>query len=597
MGKDKKQKNKKKSKGGLIKQLSLTLGIAAVVIVLAVVIIGAINKSSIKYITVEGAYKELYVGNPEFGSATVGVDVYPKSANKSNLKAYSSDSKIATVSFDGANLVINAVSTGSATIYVQHASKASLKDSIQIEVKDVDIEDLNFVTETEGGEQKVVDKIDVKKDGFEHYINFDMNPIDANMNNLKVVFDQTVLENAYIDQENKRLVVIPKTDIVQTSTTVDVEIYQNTIEGTKTAQYARLQLNLLAREAYIRFNLSSDPSNGYSLNHTNIVYLEKQNATNVYVLPDIGYDANFSSVGNFNLNEYEVYFDGEKISWQANGLYEYNNKLKINKSLGDYYYFEVMQDFMEGDNIYVTFEHKFTGATNSLQFIYLATTDIGLSSEQTFSLETKKELELNEEVALNFSYDNGVKYKVVQIYAFKFDTVDGKRVRVRTDSFGDEYADETIVVKKVSDKIFLRAVNVTEKTTIEFGIECDYWDSRYVRFNIEELYVTGEFKVTSQVTDLVVLNAGVETDSVRLAKNNTISIDVVGIPYGNNNLVLSEVETTVKRESNAVSTDISVAFNSSTGKFDISASDSASGVYIVQFAYNGIITKLYVEIN
>ena len=597
MGKEKKQKSKKKTKGGLIKQLSLTLGIAAVVIVLAVVIISAVNKSTIKYITVEGAYKELYVGNPEFGSAEVGVNVYPSTASTENLVAYSSDANIASVTFDGAKLVINAVSTGSATVYVQHGSKSSLKDSIQIEVKDVDIEDLNFVSTNENGEEIVIPTIDIKKDGFEHKIKFNMDPIDANMNNLKVVYDATVLNNAYIDQVQKCLVVVPKTDIVQTSTIVDVEIYQNTTEGIKAAQYARLQLNLKAREAYIRFNLSSDPSKGYSLNHTNIVYLEQQNATDVYVKPDIGYDANFTSIGNFNSAEYNVYIDGSQIVWPASGEYRFNNKISINQSSGGYYYFKVLPDFMEGDNIYVTFEHKFTGVTNSLQFIYLATSDIGLSSEQTFNLETSTQLELNQEVALNFSYDNGVKYKVVEIYAFKYETINGQTVRVKTDSFGDGKTDETIIVKKTADKIFLRAVNVTERTIIQFGIECDYWDSRYVRFNIEDLYVTGEFKVTNEVSDIIILHNGIEVHAVEQSKNATTSVSVEGVPFGNNNLNVNNVTWIIRKGDVLLSADeLTVALNSETGKFDITTNNLSNGVYNIEFTYNGIKTKLYVEV-
>ena len=73
MGKEK--KNIKKKKGGLLKRLLLTTGISVAVILIAVVIINAINKSTIRYITIAGAYSELYVGNPEFGSVEVDVSL------------------------------------------------------------------------------------------------------------------------------------------------------------------------------------------------------------------------------------------------------------------------------------------------------------------------------------------------------------------------------------------------------------------------------------------------------------------------------------------------------------------------------------------
>lgn len=605
MGK-KEKKKKAKSKGGALKQLFITVGVAVAVILVAVVVINAINKSAIKYITVEGAYKELYVGNPEFGVAEVGVSVYPESANTDNLVAYSSNSDVAKVSFNDGKLKIEAVSVGSATIEVRHASKSKLKDYIQIDVKDVDIQDLDFVSLNSEGETVKVESIDVKKDGFEHFIKFDLNPIDANMNNLKVSYDQTVLENAYIDQSSRSLVVVPKTDIVQTSTAVDVEIYQNTALGYVVAQYTRLQLNLKAREAYLRFNLSSDPSKGYSLNHTNIIYLEPDNAPNVYVKPDIGYDVNFTSIGTFNIAEYNVYIDGDKINFNSNAEFLYNNKLKINKGNGNYYYFEVLNDFEDGDNIYVTFEHIFTGVTNNLQFIYLATESIGLSTDQTFSLETKEVLELNEVVALNFSYDNGVKYKVVEIYAFEYGVdANGKQIRIQSESFGDEINDETIVVQKVSDKIFLKATKLSAQTIIFFGIECDYWDSRYVRFSIEDLFVTGRFKVVNSVSDLVVEQNGEEISSIEMHTNSTASVNVAGLPYGNNNLNLEQVELSVSKGGSSSETKVgiisfngvTVSYNYDTKKFDIFTDLTASGVYEVWFTFNSVATKIFIEVR
>lgn len=595
MGKEKKQKKKKS--GGLLKRLGLTFGIAAFVIIIAVVIINAVNKSTIKYITVEGAYKELYVGNPEFGSAEIGVNVYPSTASTSSLYAYSSNDKVAKVTFNGATLVIEAVGTGSCTINVQHASKSSLKDAIQIEVKDVDIEDLNFVQTNEDGEYDIINKVDVKKDGFEHHIKFDMDPIDANMNNLKVVYDATVLENAYINQDTKSLVVVPKTDIVQTSTVVDVEIYQNTTEGVKSAQYARLQLNLLAREAYIRFNLSHQQTTGYSLNHSNIVYLEEDNAHDVYVKPDIGYDVNYDTIGTFTPDEYNLYIDGELVDWSNSNTYNHMNKLNIDKSSYQYYYFNVLNNFKDGDNIYVTFEHIFTGVTNSLQFIYLKTSVIGLSTENTFFLTTSPDLELNQDVALSFSnYDNAVKYKVVDVYAFKEEIVNGKVVRVKVESFGDDYMEETIQIKKVSDKMFARAVNVTENTFINFGAESLYWDSRYVNFGIEETFITIKFTVKSEVTDIVVQNEGKELHSFDITKGETKSVEILGLPFGNNNLKVNEVTFDVKK-ADAETSEVVVEFNPETQKFDIKAQNVASGTYVITFKYNLIETKLYVKVN
>lgn len=596
MGK-KDKKKKPAAKGSLLKRLLTTAGIAVAVIFVMVLVVNAINKSSIKYITIEGAYKELYVGNPEFSSVEVGVNVYPETASTNNLVAYSSDENIAKVKFDGSKLKIEAVSTGTATIKVSHASKSKLNDYIQIEVKDVDVQDLEFTSLNESGESVKIEAVDVKKDGFEHFIKFDLNPIDANMNNLKVSYDESVLENAYIDQASRSLVVVPKIDIIQTSTAVDIEIYQHTSAGYVAAQYTRLQLNLKAREAYIRFNLSSDPTKGYSLNHNNIIYLEQENAPNVYVLPDIGYDVNYGSIGTFSTSDYNLYIDGNEVEFDSSGIFSYQNKLRINKNVGNYYYFDALPAFISGDNIYVTFEHKFTGAIQNLQFIYLATESIGLSTDQTFSIETKTTLELNEVVAVNFSYDNGVKYKVVEIYAFKRGIDEnGKEIRIPASSFGDEQTDETIVVEQIADKIFLRAKNLTDSTIIQFGVKCDYWDTRYVRFDVEGLYESEEFRVVNSVTDLVVEQNGAEVSFVEIVGMNNARVKVFGLPYGNNNLNMSLV-TFIVTKGGVASNDVTVTYDSDKNEYVIHRESAASGVYELTFNYNTIQTRIFIEVK
>lgn len=596
-----KDKQKKKKKGGLFKQLGIILGIVAVVVIVAIVVVNQINKTTIKYITVEGAYKELYLGNPEFDNAEIGVKVYPETASKASLIAYSSNPEIATVSFDGTNLNVQAVGVGTATITVRHASKSSLTDTMQVNVKDVDVQDLTFVS---GEDNMPITACDVKKDGFEHRIPFNINPLDANMNNLNVEStkeaNSAILEDVYIDKENRCLVVIPKTDIVQTSCEIDVDIYQNTIEGYRPAQTISILLNLKNREAYIKFKLSSNSRDlvNSKLNETenNLVYLERSNnANDVYVLPEIGYDKQFSTVGAFSLGDYELSFDGNLIENAdfVNGEYIYKNKLKLNIANGNFYYFKTCTGFTDGDCIYVRFVHRYTGAFSCLQFIYLDVASMGLANQE-FTISTSENLKTNEPTAFTCSYDIGVERGVLDIYAFKFEMVNGVRTRVEIDSFGDSVNKETIKVKKDNNKLILLPVKDSLGTTINFGVRCNYWDERYVRIS-NETYKPMEFVVSSDIVGIKTIIAGVETDIIRVAKGSSTEVMVEREPFGGN---FDTEQITSKVTLNSVlSSQIEVLFLGD-GKFSINPkSNCASGTYLVEFTYLGHTAKLFVVVS
>ena len=199
-------------------------------------------------------------------------------------------------------------------------------------------------------------------------------------------------------------------------------------------------------------------------------------------------------------------------------------------------------------------------------------------------------------MAVNFSYDNGVKYKVVQIYAFKYgEDENGNEVRVPSSSFGDSATDETIVVEQVADKIFLRAKKLTEGTIIQFGVKCDYWDSRYVRFDVEGLYESEEFKVVNSVTDLVVEKDGQEISSIELSSFNLTKVTLSSLPYGSSSLNLSAVTFSLTK-GGAESDDIQITFDSLTNEYVIDPDSSASGVYKLTFKYGDIETRIFIEV-
>jgi len=615
----KKKAKKTTTKSGLLKQLGLTLGIAAIVIVVAVVIINTINKTTIKTITVEGAYSELFIGNPELGSTEIGITVYPETASKSSLVAYSNNPEIATVSFDGEKLTVTAVGVGTTEVVVRHASKSSLYDTMEICVKDVDIQSLTFGTRDEEGVLTAVSAVEVKKDGFEHVIPFDLEPANGNMNNLKISdFNNAVFESVEIDQTRRALIVVPKTDIVQTSAEIDVEIFQNTTEGYSAVQVVSLMVNLKNREAYINFELSSNPSSADGFitldykedkSRSNVIYLENpvqtetKTALDVYVRPIIGYDKAFESKGAFSFVDYDLYYDGVKVEendFNAQGEYNYKNKLKLTKGLGDYYYFESLADFNEDDAIYVEFLHRYTGASSGIQFIRLDVGTIGLGTSQPFGIYDTDgnicsnggviELNSNDVFSLNFTYDVAIDKEIIRIETYK-EVAEGNKIeRIYTDTFGDTVNDETIKIKKDNKKLSVWTLNLTEDTIINFAAKWNYWDARYVKIS-PDTNIGISFVINSAVTGLHVERGGLETSLITLGQGGKAEVVLVAEPEGGN-FEPERITTSVKLNG-AESSDIVVTY--AEEKFEIQVKSIAQdGTYVIEFEYDGARTYLYI---
>ena len=611
-----KTKAKKKSKLSVFKQIALTLGLASMVAVIAFVVIKTINKTTIKTVTVEGAYSELYIGNPELGSVTIGTSVYPETANKSSLVAYSKNPEIATVEFDGETLTISAKGVGTTEIYLQHSSKSSLYDKVEICVKDVDIQSITFGNRDDEGTLTPLTAVDMKKDGFEHVIPFDLDPFNGNMNNLKISdFNQDVFQSVKIDQNKRALVVVPKTDIVQTSAIVDVEIFQNTTEGYSAVQVVSLMVNLKNREAFVNFELSStkEETGFTTLNYVeenalkNIVYLETATAgaRDVYVRPIIGYDINFESSGEFNEADYNLYYDGQKIEstdFDAEGSYNYKNKLKISKNKGNYYYFETLNLFNEDDAIYVVFEHKYTGAKGGIQFIRLDVESIGLGGSQPFGVYDTNgeirsnggviELEEQDVFSLNFTYDAAIDSEIIHIETYKEVEVGGKKERVYTDTFGDALHEETIKIKKDNKKLSVWTRELTNETIIHFAASWNYWDARYVRIS-PDTNIGIKFVIRSKLTGLHIEKDGKETNYETIAKGSAIEVVLVAEPAGGN-FDVNDATIVIKKD--GVQTE-----HISAGVVDgvvvvYARPDAVNGTYEVIFEYNGVQTTLYVTV-
>ena len=610
-----KTKAKKKGTGALIKRLALICGLAVLVVIIGAVVINAINKTTIKTITVEGAYSELFIGNPELGSVEIGTSVYPATANKSSLVAYSKNPEIAQVTYNGETLSITAVGVGTTEVYLMHSSKSSLYDKVEICVSDIDVQGVTFGEMDSDGVLTPVSSVDIKKDGFEHEIPFSLDPINGNMNNIKVSdYNQAVFESVRIDQNKKALVVVPKTEIVQTSAMVDIEIYQNTTEGYGAVQVVSLLCNLKNREAYVNFELSASADSVFTtLEYTeenalkNIVYLEtaESGARDVYVRPIIGYDINFESSSIFNEADYELYYDGEKIDsneFGSDGTFIYKNKLKVSKQRGNFYYFETLSNFNQDDAIYVEFKHKFTGASGGIQFIRLDVDSIGLAGSQPFAVVDLNGnnnsdgdiITLNEKdvFPVKFTYDQAIDRQILQVETFKFVEVDGAEERVYTDVFGDDKNAETIKVKKDNKKLSIWAQDITEGTTICFAAKWNYWDARYFRI-LPDTHISVTFVVNSVVNGLHVEQNGEEVDLLIVARGGNTDVILVAEPEGGN--FKPQNATVYVKHSGSETDDISVVITNEKVTISVD-NDALNGIYEVVFEYNEVKTILYVSV-
>ena len=612
-----KKTTKKKTKGSLIKQLAIILSVVIVVVVVAIVVIRAINKTTIKTITVEGAYSELYIGNPELGKVEVAVSVYPETASTSSLMAYSENPEVATVSFDGTKIVVDAVGVGDTAIVVRHSSKSSLYDTYQVSVKDIDVQTLTFKKVNENGEKVETSDVDVKKDGFEYEVPFCIEPYNGNMNNLKIQdFNKAIFEKVEINQEKRVLVIVPKTEIVQTSAEIDVEIFQNTTEGYNAVQVVSLNVNLKNREAYVNFELSSNPQVGFTTlqyegitsSKNNIVYLEEpdKTATDVYVRPIIGYDLGFDVVGGFNFDDYDLYFDGQKISnseynmaGSGGPFYNYNNKILVTKSKGNYYYFKTGTNFAEGDCIYVEFLHKYTEAKSGLQFVYLSSdsmrfdTSFGLYDKDGTTVLTTGGtivLDAREVYSLNFTYDTAIDRGLVLVEIY--DVASDGTEWVYTNEFGDDENDLTISIKKDNKKLSAWAENLTTGTDVHFNVKRIYWDSRYIQI-ADNTNIAIKFVVEHIVNGLHIEQIGREVSVITLLAGNTSEVSLVAEPEGG--VIDNSEVSVVVTKNDIVSDEITVEWKEDE-TYTITAKASITGTYKIEFTYKEYKASLYVVV-
>ncbi len=620
-------------------KVMLILAILIAVGLGAFTIIDKLNDSVAKSISIEGASSDIYIGNPQYESVEFAVSVFPEAANQA-FKVSTSDANVASVSItEDGKVKVSAVSVGKATIYVESAAKSSLIDSVEINVKNIDVQNVTFVKRaTEDGEvDSPIQSVVMQKDGIEHYVDFNLNPVDANMDNLSIDFDESILESVTIDKANRRLVVVPKTDIENASTTVYVEINQDTDEGERVvSKNIRIQINLVEREAYLAFEFASDANREFSSNHSGFVYLDpklstdQQNVRDIsdfYVKVNIAYDKDFNNLGTFRMEDFIVRANDEVVVAQnsTEESFSYSQDdivlLNIDKVYdnGDCYYkVTATKDFKSGKYVRLSFEHYFTGAQGVVEVSHFDQSKLSgdanrfnikqqvvASGEnpklgQTINLISESNsayaISKGSETVMFTTYDAAINAKIIK--AFPVDE-NGEECYLFTNGSGDQ-----IAITQVANRMKLSATsnvfntqNDHEAVKISFRWKYIYWDNRYIvnygeeqkidlNFYVEGVYFTAggdnvnAITLSTSTTTTININS---TLTKKIAEKNYSSYftqnDVICKVYLLNNLTGELTETR--------NVTVSPSGDSGNGlwSFNVSSVGASSGEYVIKFNY------------
>lgn len=547
------EKKKKKGGIGILGKVLIILASVVVVLFITIFAIRIADKSIVKAISIEGAYKELYLGNPEFSSVEYDITVYPETATNKNFIAVSSDTSVATAEVGDGKIKITAVGEGSCKITVQSLAKSSLVDSCDIVVNSIEVQDLQFVDPKNNNE--VIKTIGLQKDGLEHEVYFSLDPVDANMDKLTISYDDKCLDEVKIDYEKKCLVIVPKTEIVNTVTNVYIESNQVTDIGVVPSKYVQLTIKLLEREAYLKFSFNYSLNKEFSDSHNGFVYLDplaQKQANSFYIKPDICYDKDLTDIGTYKMEDYQVYigdelffdFDSE-IEKAQNGLFTIEKIIDHNC-----YLVSVTDEFTNG-SYKLWFKHRYTGAEGHIEIIYADQTQFTGSNQQ---LTLKTNYNVGEDVkqgalfAVNesqgiYAVTNNSYLKLVTSFDVainssigEFYIVNGVDEGNGVTSFTNAEGDEIKLIQsgrnlwleaKASHKTKNNVVNVT------IGFTLKYWDDRFSA-NFNSL-APRSFKFV--IEDISLVGIANRIDISGKGELNSVSITVVSTlkGYASNN--------------------------------------------------------------
>ena len=567
-----------------LKTILISVASLIVVVVLAIVIVNAIQNNTIKTINIEAAYRELMVGSVDNRETTIPVSVYPETASSQGLVAVSSDNEVATVAYENGSLTVNAVSEGQVTVTLYNPSKTSIHDTCIINVKDIAIEEIIFVTSLEDDAEELT-TVSAQKDGFEHEIYFKTIPANGNLQRLSASFDADVLDNAYINTDKQCLTIVPKSKIEQMSTYVDVDIMQDLADGPARVDHERIQIELIPQESFVRLGFSTSKERFSYRSNESFIYLEETKtggnpASYVYIAPQLGFDKDFTKTADFNLYDYNVYVDGD-LALQYNNstkVYEYfdgggEKKFTLDRESSQAFKVETTEHFAETDRYLLTFEYVYTGAKTTVEVVYLSTgSEVHGTASSYLSLSNKQQDYNQGSIsALSFNFDKGVERDLLNI-----SLKDSGSTHVVNEDGSVSYFDgdnEILQIYWLHNRMYARYLNVGS-VTVGFSANYKYWDSRYLSGFSDGVSMEVTFNVTRHI-DLE------STDQTTMILNGEL--------FGVKTFDFEDVKKSIQvwngssYESFAGGATITITNSSNSPKYVISTTGATAGEYRIRF--------------
>lgn len=473
--------------GSVIGGIGLLIGIIAIVV--------SASRTKLQTVTIGGVSKELYVGNVNYSTIDLSYSFYPLSASNVPVKIYSEDPEIAKVEYIEGIIRVTAVSEGKTNVVAVATSNTGIFDRCEIIVRDIAVDGIIFFDSDERNEK--IDSYEVKRDGSTYSIPFECNPIDANLDNVEIVFDETVFSSIQINQKKRTLDIVVKEDTMKESSFVSLCFKQKTTEGVKRVAQTDFQILIEPKKIVMNLGLNFPGSDQtFVYNHDNIAYLDhdaSQNANKLWIKSKLLYMLSEGNVfeENFSTLNYFVYVNGLPIDI-------YNGILKVVASADkSYYEIEALSGLVYGESALVSFESKTSGKMAHLEIVGARSHDnrAVVDKTQNIGFGSTEICDINEYCLTNGTNSSPhIQIKKIESISFGGIVLDfsgGNKVDI----------DGKFLIYCVNGTYVIEGVSATTTPIVlTISIVSNYWDSRFygtakvqtISYTVKVLSVPGD---------------------------------------------------------------------------------------------------------
>lgn len=462
--------------GSVIGGVGLLVGIIAIIV--------SASRTKLQTITIGGVSKELFVGNVNYSTVDLSYSFYPLSAADVPVRIYSEDPNIATVEYIDGVIRVTAVSEGKTNVVALATTNTKIYDKCEIIVHDVAVDSVTFFGDAERSKQ--INSYEVKRDGSTYSIPFECDPIDANLDNIEVVFDKTVFSSIVINQQNRTLDVIVKEDTMSESSFVSLCFKQNTTEGVKRVAQTDFQIFIESKQIIMELGLNYHGSDHeFEYKHDSVTYLDKNtvNANTLMVKSKLIYILSEGNLSEevFSTDNYYVYVDGIPSNI-------YNEFLRVTPSADKSYFdVEALAELVYGTSVLVSFESKTSGEIAYLEIVGAKSNDatVAVDTVQSISAGSTEICDINDYCFNNKVSSPKIKIKRIEWIKYNGEIIDfsnGRKIEI----------DGKFLIYCVNDTYIIEGISASGPIVLSVHILSSNWDSRF--------YVTASMEIDYTIT-------------------------------------------------------------------------------------------------